>query len=288
MLKSNSQAIRQIDFAGRFPVTYEPRQPARFVQAQVMVQQVLIGLCMFLCATFSTSTFAAGLAADVQWKDPSSVSLEVDFPGDGYHASWQLFRCACGDLLVRAELSEPGEVAHGDILLVSNRAVLSSGYNEGAGELLSFDAPALMMQLTLRLLERSEPKGPAAVTKKQKADVVDEINYINLDSGSAAGGFPAPWSVQGSLSPEGETKRRFDLKFTFNTGGAAGTAEQQGEMRLSGVAEYAASEFPLADDLELKDWLLNWRDPQDPASNSADAAKTLGELRTLLKTKGSE
>ena len=253
-----------------------------------MGQRGFTGLFMVLGAVLSSSTFAAGLAADVQWKDPSSVRLEVDFPGDGYHASWQLFRCACGDLLVRAELSEPGEVVHGDILLVSNRAVLSTGYDEGAEELLSFDAPALMMQLALRLLERSEPKGPAAVTKKQKADVTDEINYINLDSGSAAGGFPAPWSVQGSLSPEGETKRRFDLKFTFNTGGAAGTAEQQGEMRLSGVAEYAPGEFPVADDLELKDWLLNWRDPQDPASSKANGVKTLGELRALLKTKGSE
>ncbi len=238
---------------------------------------------------FTASTQAAGLAADVQWKDPSSVRLEVDFPGDGYHASWQLFRCACGDLLVRSELSEPGEVVHGDILLVSNRAMLSKGYEEGAEELLSFDAAALMMQLALRLLEVSEPQGPSAVTKKQKADVVDEINYINLDTGSAAGGFPAPWSVQGTLAPEGETRRKFDLNFTFNTGGLAGTTEQRGEMRLNGVAEYAPGEFPVADDLELKDWLLTWREPKDPASSLADGVKTLGELRTFLKeTKGSE
>lgn len=272
MFQSISQAGSQIE-TGRFPVTG---------RARLMAKGALIGLVVVLGAALSSSTFAAGLAANVQWKDPSSVRLEVDFPGDGYHASWQLFRCDCGDLLVRAELNEPGVVAHGDILLVSSRAVLSTGYEEGAEELLSFDAPALMMQLALRLLERSEPKGPAAVTKKQKADVTDEINYINLDTGSAAGGFPAPWSVKGSLSPEGETRRRFDLKFTFNTAGAAGATGQQGEMRLSGVAEYAASEFPVADDLELKDWLLTWRDPQDPASSPANGVKTLGELRALL------
>jgi len=253
-------------------------------KAPAMVMGLVLAQVMSLGLAFSASSSAAGLADGVQWKDPSWVRLEVDFPGEGYHASWQLYRCDCGDLLVRSELSEPGEVVHGDILLVSNRAVLSTGYDEGAEELLSFDAPALMMQLALRLLERSEPKGPAAVIKKQKTEVVDEINYINLDSGSAAGGFPAPWSVKGSLSPDGETKRRFDLTFVFNTGGAAGTAEQRGEMRLSGVAEYAVSEFPVANDLELKDWLLSWRDPQDPASNLADTVKTLGELRALLKT----
>jgi len=250
------------------------------------IQYLLLhGLIISFGLSLGTSTLAAELPADTQWKDPSSVRLEVDFPGNGYHASWQLFRCDCGDLLVRSELNEPGEVVHGDILLVSNRAVLSKGYEEGSEELLSFDAPALMMQLALRLLERSEPKGPAAVTKKQKAEVTDDISYINLDSGSAAGGFPPPWKVQGTLSPEGDTRRRFDLKFTFNTGGAAGTAEQAGEMRLSGVAEYAAGEFPVADDLDLGPWLLTWRDEEDSASKGDVQVKTLGELRTLLMNK---
>jgi hypothetical protein len=140
-----------------------------------------------------------------------------------------------------------------------------------------------MMQLALRLLERSEPKGPAAVTEKRKAEVSDEVNYINLDTGTAAGGFPAPWSVTGTLSPEGESKRRFDLKFTFNTGGASGSAEEQGQMRLNGVADFSSSEFPLQDAMSLQGWLLTWRDPADPASQKADGVKTLGELRRLLK-----
>lgn len=231
----------------------------------------------------STVALADELDPGTQWKDPSSVRLEVDFPGNGYHASWELFRCSCGDLLIRSELSEPGEVASGDIVLVSNRAVLSAGYDENAEELVSFDAPALMMQLALRLLERSEPKGPSAVTKKQKAEVSDEVNYINLDTGTAAGGFPAPWSVSGTLSPVGDTKRKFDLKFTFNTGGAAGGADQQGVMRLNGVADYSASEFPLKSEMSLQGWLLTWRDPKDPASQKSDGLQTLGELRSMLK-----
>lgn len=238
---------------------------------------------LILAMLFGTMAQAQGLPADAQWKDPSSVKLEVEFPGDGYHASWQLFRCACGDLLIRSELNEPGEVVHGDILLVSSRAVLSRGYEDNAEELLSYDAPALMMQLALRLVERSEPKGPAAVTRKQKAEVSDEISHINLDTGTAVGGFPPPWSVKGFLAPERDTKRRFDLKFSFNTGGAAGSAAQQGEMRLKGVGEYAAGEFPVADDLDLKDWLVNWRDGEDPAREAGSTAKTLGELRAILK-----
>ena len=43
---------------------------------------------------------------------------------------------------------------------------LKATYEKEAEELISYDAPALMMQLGLRLLERSEPAGPSAVTKR--------------------------------------------------------------------------------------------------------------------------
>jgi hypothetical protein len=250
------------------------------LQSPGLMLRAMLPLVLLLSGTTAK---AQQLPADVQWKDPSSVKLQVEFPGDGYHASWDLFRCTCGDLLIRSELSEPGEVAHGDILLVSNRVVLSRGYEEGDEELLSYDAPALMMQLALRLVERAEPKGPAAVTGKQQADVTDEINHINLDTGTAVGGFPPPWSVKGTLSPDGPTRRRFDVQFNFNTGGAAGGADQQGAMRLKGVGEYAASEFPVTDDLDLGPWLVKWRDENDPARGAGSAVKTLGELRKVLK-----
>jgi len=237
-----------------------------------------------LLALLGGQTMAAPLAEGIQWKDPSSVDLRVDFPGDGYHASWQLFRCACGDLLIRSELVVPGEVTRGDILLVANRAVLLRGYEPGAAEQISFDAPALMMQLALRLLERAEPAGPAAISEERSVDVEDKINYINLDTGVAAGRFPAPWSAKGTIWPQGDSQRRFDLTFIFNSPGAAGGAAQQGRMKLAGVAEYAAGEFPLGVDTSLRDWALSWRDETDKAAAKAKNAKTLAELRQLLRT----
>ncbi len=238
-----------------------------------------------LLTLVSVSATAEPLAAKVRWKDPSSMQLEVDFPGNGYHASWQLFRCACGDLLIRSELVEPGEVAQGDILLVANRAVLMRGYGPDDAGQISFDAPALMMQLALRLLERAEPAGPSAITGRRQVKVEDAINYINLDTGVAAGGFPAPWSVQGTIWPQADSQRRFDLVFTFNTAGAAGAEEEQSQMRLVGVADYAASEFPLAADMVLQEWKLSWRDDNDAAAAKAEKAASLAELRQLLKVK---
>lgn len=243
------------------------------------VFRMMVGLSILL----SVNATAAPLTAEVQWKDPSFVDLEVDFPGDGYHASWVLFRCVCGDLLIRSELNIPGEVTQGEILLVANRAVLLRGYSAEDLENISFDAPALMLQLAASLLLRAEPAGPAAVTGRRQVEVKDTINYINLDTGAAAGGFPAPWSVKGSIWPQAESQRRFDLVFTFNPAGAAGSVQGQVQMKLAGVAEYALTEFPLAADMSLTDWQLSWRDEDDTAASGAEDIATLEELRQLLR-----
>ena len=117
------------------------------------------------CTWFVTGSLLADLPAETRWADPSSVQLNIEFPGDGYHASWELFRCGCGDLLVRAELNVPGEVETGDLLFVEGQAVLTRGFGKYKAEAASsLDAAALMMQLALRLLERSEPGGPARIS----------------------------------------------------------------------------------------------------------------------------
>lgn len=226
---------------------------------------------------------AQPLAPETQWKDPSFVRLDIDFPGNGYHASWQLFRCTCGDLMIRSELNVPGEVVHGDILLVNDRAVLLRGYGPDSQDQISFDAPALMMQLALRLLERSAPAGPSAIEQRTEVAVEDDKSFINLDSGAAVGGFPPPWSVTGSIWPEGDSQRRFDLVFTFNPGGATGADQADSKMKLVGLAEYAPSEFPAAADMSLADWELSWREENDVAAAKAAESNTLAELRQLLQ-----
>jgi len=224
----------------------------------------------------------AELPPETRWADPSSVRLDVEFPGSGYHATWDLFRCDCGDLLVRSELSAPGEVQKGETLLVEGRVVLSRGFGEHQEELgASLDAPALMMQLALRLLERSAPAGPSAVITADDVAVDDEISPIYLDSGGAEGSFTAPWSVKGTIRPVDDTQRHFDLQFRFSTGKPG--EELAGSMRLSGLAEYADTEFPLAPSSLLQGWQFNWRDEADPAAGAVESAATLEELRAGIR-----
>ena len=224
----------------------------------------------------------AELPPETRWGDPSHVVLDVEFPGDGYHANWELFRCDCGDLLVHSELNVPGEAEVGETLMVHRRAVLSRGFGDMQEEMgASLDAPALMMQLALRLLERAEPGGPSRVTSDLGVDLREEIMNIMLDTGSAVGGFQAPWSVKGRLSPAGDTRRRFDLEFTFSVRDDNG--EQDVDMRLRGVADYAKTTFPVKGEEPLENWTLTWRDGEEVPPGLMEDVNTLDDLRQLIK-----
>ena len=225
------------------------------------------------------ASLIADLPAETRWADPSSVQLNIEFPGDGYHASWELFRCGCGDLLVRAELNVPGEVETGDLLFVEGQAVLTRGFGKYKAEAASsLDAAALMMQLALRLLERSEPGGPARISEPLRVDLLDEINHIHLDTGAAEGGFQAPWSIAGEITAVSATQRKFDLEFTFSAG-APGEV-QQAVMRLSGLAEYAETDFPVPGSSDITQWDLSWRDENNAVPAKAE---TLDQLRALIR-----
>lgn len=224
----------------------------------------------------------AGIERGAAWSDASAVRLDVEFPGDGYHASWLLNRCACGDLLIESELNLPGEVEKGELLLVGQRAVLERGFSSEELETASsWDAPALMMQLAAYLLQRSIPEGPGSVTQNTVVSINEDNEAIALDSGNAVGGFPAPWTVTTMAEPYQQTHRRFDLQFSFSVPGQA----QMADMRLKGTGDYARRDFPLAPDMSLRDWRLSWRNSDDPAQAGAQAGaevETLADLRALI------
>jgi len=224
----------------------------------------------------------ADIAPETRWSDPSSVSIDVDFPGDGYHAAWDLYRCECGDLLIHSELSELDSIEKGETLLVGGRAVLFRGFPRHQAEYgASLDAPALMLQLAAQLLERLEPGGPSKITEQVEREITELNEHIYLDSGTAAGAFQAPWKVAGMMAPGKDDLRRFDLRLDFSvlTGGGMDSAS----MRLKGHADYARVEFPIAPAESLEGWNLEWSDSDDPARTGMKGIETLEQLRALLK-----
>ena len=101
---------------------------------------------------------------------------------------------------------------------------------------------------------------------------------IMLDTGTAVGGFQAPWSIEGKITALDETRRRFDLRFNFTV--PVGGEVQKSSMRLYGTAQFAAADFPLPGSTGLEGWDLSWREEKDRVSGEA---KTLDELRALLR-----
>ena len=228
----------------------------------------------------------AQVLSDTRWADPSEVDLQIDFPGQGYSASWKLFRCDCGDLMVTSDLNVPGESVQGDLVLVEQKVVLSRGFGQYAEQgAASLDAAALMMQLALRLLQHTAPGGPSQVKEATEVSFAEPVIHLHLDTGAAAGSFLAPWSVKGKIAPAGEDQKRFSLIFKF----IGGTPEQpqEGEMKLEGLADFSRIPFPIAAEESLSGWKLDWRDVGVPGAADADTplpqAATLGELREVLK-----
>lgn len=252
----------------------------RYSQTHTRFLLIALGVALFapLAAPAQQDSPEPGIAAGMAWSDVSAVRLDVEFPGNGYHAKWLLHRCECGDLLIESELNLPGEVEKGELLLVGQRAVLERGFkSEELETQMSWDAPALMMQLAAFLLQRTMPAGPTAVTQRTVVSIREEREGIVLDSGNAVGGFPAPWAVTAMAEPFQQSHRRFDLQFTFSVPGGPETAE----MRLKGVGDYAKQDFPLSGDMPLRDWELSWRNEND-AARGEDGAETLAELRALI------
>ena len=137
--------------------------------------------------TSAQDTLQVPLDPGLAWNDVSAVRLDVEFPGDGYHASWLLHRCECGDLLIESELNLPGDVEKGELLLVGQRAVLERGFRSKELESqMSWDAPALMMQLTAYLLQRALPDGPGSVSENTVVSIREEGEGILLDSGMSS------------------------------------------------------------------------------------------------------
>ena len=59
--------------------------------------------------------------------------------------------------------------------------------------------------------------------------------------------------------------------------------EQEVDMQLSGIADFAKTPFPVGPGEKLEGWQVTWRDPADNAAREYPAMRTLEELRELLE-----
>jgi len=227
-------------------------------------------------------TASAQVEKNTLWRDAVVTILDVDFIGTGFHARWQYHRCHCGDLLVQVEQIAPDGMLTGELLMVGGQVLLSRGF-EGQGENITplMQAPVLMLQLTDAILNRSESKGPHAVSTKQKWDVEEDKADFNLRTGFATGKFAAPWRVDGSGWRTESGHRRFELNFQFSIPMPDDSVETS-SIGFTGDLDFRKQGFPYPESTSLDGWKIQRFAIGEDESKLVSDGLTLKKLREEL------
>lgn len=223
-------------------------------------------------------TAFAQIEKDTLWRDAVVTKLDVDF-GSGFHARWQFHRCDCGDLQVMVEQVAPDGTLTGELLMVDGQALLARGFEQQGADIEPLiQAPSLMLQLAIAMLNRSEPAGPAAVTGKQRFKVNEKHKHLNLDTGLATGSFAAPWSIKGEGWRVDPDHVRFEMELDF-TVSPPGEKRESGKIVFSGDLDFNQQAFPYSDDTDLEGWRVQWISLDESSSVTAEKGTTLKSLR---------
>lgn len=226
---------------------------------------------------------AWAIEPETHWAQPFFTRLDVRFPGQGFHARWDFHRCDCGDALIKAEETLPEGVSAGELLLVDGRVLLVRGFEgRGADRRSMIDSPLLMLQLLFVLMQKALPEGPAELGERRELSHSDVRYPLELETGGAMGGFPAPWEVNGVAYRFADGSHRFDLEFGFETR-LIGEPVNRSEIQLSGILDFRAQEFPIAEDFIIEDWdLVPLIDAESGAYDSLPEG-TLAALRQRVR-----
>ena len=228
-------------------------------------------------------TASAQIDKGTLWRDAVVTELDVDFGGTGFHARWRFHHCDCGDLQVKVEQVAPDDILTGELLMVDGQVLLAKGF-EGQGEDIEplIQAPSLMLQLAFSMLNRSQPKGPNAVTKQQNWDETEKTINFHLDTGLATGVFGAPWRVKGKGWRTDSDHIRFELLFQF-TSSEPGQPDVSSSITFTGDLDFSEQEFPYSDSTELDGWRVQWISLNERESKTAGEGLTLKALRQKAK-----
>ena len=190
-----------------------------------------------------------------QWYRGNMITLSASEPQAGFKAVWQFERTAGNDIrLTLDEMRKPG-TQKGTVLIIGGKALVTRELKlVRPGTLMpAVDGPTLLLNLTLRMLERGVPEGPRSVGNQRRVSIKDDKTQIRIETPSATGTFLAPWQLTGTVSRKGEgidfdlllvSRSRSDAKATNNT-------VLRGSWRIE---EKKPPVF--ADDMSLEGWSL--------------------------------
>jgi len=199
---------------------------------------------------------AAAQKPGADWYRGNQITLDASEPTAGFKSRWTFERTSGNDIrLVLDEQRKTGPQS-GTVLIIGQKALLTRDMVLArSGALMpAVDGPTLLLNLTLRLLERGVPGGPQSIRRERVVNVKDERQALTVDTPSASGIFLPPWQLTGKVVRKGDAVE-FDLLLVSRSrvdAAATNNTVLRGRWRSD-----ERKPLVLADDLALQDWSLH-------------------------------
>jgi hypothetical protein len=259
------------------------------------VRSAMVGVVLVLAATLGAAQprLPQPVPAEPssEWAKGNKILLGVTQPRIGFSAQWQFQRSAAGDILLDLEETRAGRTRAGALLLLAEGVLLARDLPlERGREIDAIHGPLLMLQLTLRLLERSVPAGPAGLRPELKIDLAEPKKSLRVSAFGADGEFHAPWTLKGSIAGAAGGQVRLELEFVS---AARARAAPWYETSIAGIWQNVSPPLQLPDGMPLRGWRVYQLKPVNVPQGAANGAgvgtsppmafANLGEVRSRAR-----
>lgn len=199
---------------------------------------------------------AAARKPGAAWYSGNLITLDAAEPNAGFKARWRFERTSGNDIRLVLDEQRKAGPQSGTILIIGQKALLTRDLvlARQGGLMPAVDGPTLLLNLTLRVLERAVPDGPQSLRRERTVSVKDDAQPLSIETPSASGTFLPPWQLTGKVRRDGESVE-FDLLLVSRS-----RTDPQGtnNTSLRGSWRNEAKKPPeLPDDLALQGWSLH-------------------------------
>ncbi len=199
---------------------------------------------------------AAAKKPGAAWYRGNYITLDASEPTAGFRSRWMFERTPGNDIRLVLDEQRKAGPQSGTVLIIGQKALLTRDMvlaRKGA-LMPAVDGPTLLLNLTLRLLERGVPDGPQSVRRERSISVKDDVQALSIETPSAAGTFLPPWQLTGKVVRKGDSIE-FDLLLVSRS---RADAKASNNTALRGSWRSDERKPPeLRDDMPLEGWALH-------------------------------
>ncbi|HEY2397187.1 MAG TPA: hypothetical protein VGH81_14585 [Rudaea sp.] len=221
------------------------------------------------------------------WFKVNHAIIEMSEPGSRDKQTYSFDLAKNGDLRLMSTTTTQAKVTQGALMLISGALLIRDLSVTRGEEIDAIDAPAIVLQLTNKLLAEATKKTPEKLKGKYVVDVKEEFRPICAATMSAEAEYLAPWSIAGDVEATAPGVLDYRLTHSFSAEG------ETHKILYTGQWKQSATPVTFDDAVSIEGWHVYRLGPirrQQGTSTildygaSIDSAtyKTVGELRKAM------